>query len=221
MIRIQTTERTMPIDTAELRKQSHLAALLTAVASLIVLSSLAISSWLTFRATQNLKAIQTQTRIAKQNLVDLRQDVAALRSQRNELTSALSQVVTGNAQAARQLDIVAARNDALARAVPRIFIHESNNAQLANEIAQSLRAKGYVVLAPDTVSYNSLKDEILHPIEIFYFGQSDDSQTVADVEAIREAMHAASPDLGWAWAQQDVDHYHPLRTYVIFLRKQR
>ena len=133
-------------------------------------------------------------------------------TQRQTLQRAIAQVVGGDVKATDRFNMVAADNPAVAQAVPRIFIHQKNNAATAETIATVLRGKGYVVLAPDTVVPRISRTQIL-----FYSKASPDAQTVSDVEEIKSVLRSARAEFEPIWVQQDVEHHHPYRTYAVFL----
>ncbi len=209
----------MAVDLVELRKQSRIAAASTALASLLVLGSMIWSYRQTLSARQQLHTIQDQTAHARADLVELEQKRQELQKkiQQSEATAntlkiALNGVVTGNSQATKKLDEIASQNSAVAQAVPRIFIHRSNNKEVAEQVARKLRLSGFIVPAPDIISSGPKR------VEIVYFQGTNDPQVISDVEAIKEALRATRPELEQVWVQEDINHkQHPNRTYVLYL----
>jgi hypothetical protein len=209
----------MDINYDELRKQSRIAAGLTACASVLVLGSLLWSTWETRNAQRELNAIALQKAALQKDIWTLNSQVQSIKFQKEKLeradagqSAALNALVMDDAKATKALNEVAQSNALVAQSVPRIFIHQKDSKELALNVAQKLRSLGYIVLAPDEMEDGD-------GTRIVYFNGPDDPETIADVQAIKQAMKDSNPAFSSIWVQLDNRHRHPNRTYAIYVEK--
>jgi hypothetical protein len=208
----------MEVNYAELRKQSRVAAWLTAIATLIVLGSLVWSSWETRNARRDVYALAKQKAELQQEIGPLDKRVRMLILQKEKLeqadkgqSAALNALVENDLKATNILEQAARKDSLVAQSVPRIFIHQHGEKQVASDLAKNLRMRGYVVLAPDEKSDG-------FGTRIVFFNGPDDPETHSDVEAIKDAMKQVDPKLNGVRAQWDNQHHHPGRTYAIWIQ---
>jgi len=203
----------MAIDFSELRRQSRIAAVLTAVASILVLGSLLVSYHETAQAKRELTSLQAQIGMAESDLLALQTKKRELKLQQRGLTSALNDIVATDGKAAGMLNQAAADNPAVAKAVPRIFLHSNRNPnkELLKAIEAKLRAQGFVVPAPDDDSNQGDPSFI----QIVFF--NNDVAAYSDVPLIKQALiESGLGDVSYH-IQLYTSTNHPPRTYAVYL----
>ena len=210
----------MAIDLSEIRRQSRIAAALTAFASILVLGSLFLSYHQTVQARRDLQNLRVQISSAKSALSALQEKNSTLKEENGELeknikgkTTALNELFS-DADAAGMLNQAALANPAIANAIPRIFLHSNGdpNKDLLKKVAANLRAKGFVVPAPDDVSING------NPMALQIF--TNDAVDENDVSLIKQALAASGLSNVPTVSPWPRPIKHPARTYAVYLPRE-
>ena len=207
----------MAIDLKELRRQSRIAAALTAFASILVLGSLFVSYNQTVQAKRELQNLQVQVSNAKSELSTLQEESSTLKKENGELEENIKGKLRAlndlyqDPRAASVLNQAALANPAIANAIPRIFLHSNGNPNkdLMEKVATSLRLKGFVVPAPDDVSINGNPTAL----QIVTNHAVDES----DMSLIEQALAANGISNVPTISPFPPGIRHPPRTYAVYL----
>jgi hypothetical protein len=169
----------MDVDLQQLRRQSIISALLTAIASILVLGSLFWSYRQTIAAEKKAEAILED---ANQKKSSLEADIRNLQAQKNAYQATLNATVTQE-----KLNSFLSQNPSIASSMPRLFIEtaDPNQQNLAGKAAVALRAAGLTVPTPHVVQANfPPKTEL----RFFY----NDEQATKDVQQIQQILAGLS-----------------------------
>ena len=167
----------MPLDLIELKRQSRIAAILTAVSSMIVLAALLFSYVQTNHAEQTLNQIRDETKLLTIQRDSLRTEIAKDMIVLRKLGS--SPGLSGDA-----LNKALKSTPSVAERIPRVSIEiaETRDRAEAERAADILKSKGYIV--PDIIV--EPKSNSARETSIRYF--QNDAKTVADAKQIAEIV---------------------------------
>jgi hypothetical protein len=170
----------MDVDLQQLRRQSIISALLTAIASILVLGSLFWSYRQTIAAEKKAEAILED---ANQKKTALEADIKNLQAQKSAYQATLNATVTQE-----KLNSFLSENPSVASSIPRLFIEIADQSQqiLAGKAAVALRGAGLTVPTPHIVPQANFPPKT--ELRFFY----NDEQATKDVQQIQQILAGLS-----------------------------
>jgi hypothetical protein len=180
----------MGIDLKQLRRQSQLAATLTAVASIIILVSLIFSYRQTIQAKRDLSQLQAEVENKKDEKERLEREIKELEEQKTALVTLTNGVVSKSPNAAKFVKETVAASPSIASAVPRIYIQTPRPTASSmpfdpKGLSSRLRSAGFIVPTTEIVSSDSAPDKT----QLRYF--SDGPTAQKDVNSIADILRSA------------------------------
>jgi hypothetical protein len=206
----------MDINLAELRRQSRIAAVLTALSALIVLGSLLLSYSQTVKAEARLAKIQADIATKQVKLEELQSSIAGLQKQHDALFSAISQTSAKSKTSFETLQKVVSAEPSLADQIPRVYMiaARSRGEETIQKASTSLRDAGFIV--PAVEERGDPTANVHTYVRRFY----EDEQSQEDAKKIKSALDQAGVPSEIQYVGPDPGNpLPPRRTYEFWLGK--